>query len=356
MSIPPRRKYLLRTASGFIVSCMIVAGLYPVLVESRDPSSILLHSVLNGAIAGFFIGSLITVAELTWFQKQGKRMRFLPYLLMQTACYVVIVYVCAVGVTIAHMALVHGLGFGEALDSEAIRAMMYGQGFLKITGYSLVMISTINFVRQVNRMLGHNALINFISGKYHKPVEEERVFMFLDLKSSTLIAEKLGHKKYHEFLDDFFFDITPAIVESRGEIYQYVGDEVVVTWSKRRDTVPADSIYCYFRIAAAVARASDRYEKVYGYVPEFKAGFHYGPVVTGFIGDVKRDVVFNGDTVNTASRIRTECTTVNKNLLLSGDLLKNVTLSSSLTPERMGRIRLKGKEKEIELYTLAEAA
>jgi hypothetical protein len=46
---------------------------------------------------------------------------------------------------------------------------------------------------------------------------------------------------------------------------------------------------------------------------------------------------------------------VSKNLLLSGDVLKNVTLSNSLTPERMGRIRMKGKEKEIELFTLAEA-
>jgi adenylate cyclase len=219
-----------------------------------------------------------------------------------------------------------------------------------------VVVFLINFIRQVNRMLGHDALVNFATGKYHEPVEEDRVFMFLDLKEAAKISESLGHKGYHRFLNDFFFDITPAIVESQGEIYQYVGDEVVITWPRRGDTVPADSIYCYFRIAAAVARASDRYEKKYGFIPEFKAGVHYGPVVTGFIGDVKRDVVFQGDTVLTASRIRTECSTVGKNLLLSGEVLRNVNISKSLTPERIGRIRLKGKEKEIELYTIAEAA
>lgn len=356
MSIPPRRQYLLRTASGFMLACMLVGSLYPVLFGSGDPGAILSHSVVNGLAVGFLIGLFISAAELAWFQTRGKRMRFLPYLLLQTAYYVAVVNVSVLGVTVTHMALVHGTGFAAAFASEPIRDLMYGVPFLKVNAYSLVMIFFINFVRQVNRMLGQNALLNFLTGRYHEPVEEERVFMFLDLKTSTQIAEKLGHKKYHEFLNDFFFDITPAIVESRGEIYQYVGDEVVVTWSRRGGTVPADSLYCYFRISAAVARVAHRYEERYGFAPEFKAGFHYGPVVTGFIGDVKRDVVFHGDTVNTASRIRTECTTVNKNLLLSGDLLRNVTISSSLTPERMGRIRLKGKEKEIELYTLAEAA
>ncbi|HLF13389.1 MAG TPA: adenylate/guanylate cyclase domain-containing protein [Bacteroidota bacterium] len=356
MSIPPRRKYLIRTAAGFMLACIILASLYPVLIESKDPESILIHSVVNGSAAGFLIGLCITIAELAWFQGQGKKMRFLPYLLMQTFFYVVVINIWVVGVSILHQVLIDGIRMDDVLASESIRDLMYGRAFLKVNAYALVMIFFVNFVRQVNRMLGQNALMNFLTGKYHKPVEEERVFMFLDLKASTPIAEKLGHKKYHEFLNDFFFDITPAIVESRGEIYQYVGDEIVVTWSKRGDTVPADSIYCYFRIAAAVARTSDRYEREYGFIPEFKAGFHYGPVVTGFIGDVKRDVVFHGDTVNTASRIRTECTTVNKNLLLSGDLLRNITLSSSLTPERMGRIRLKGKEKEIELFTLAEAS
>jgi adenylate cyclase len=354
--VPPRRKYLLRTAAGFIGACTVLAGLYPAIIESKDPDSILLHSVLNGIVAGFLIGLSITVLEFAWFQREGKKMRFLPYLLIQTASYIVAINLFVVGVSIVHVMTDHGRSLGEALAMPSIRDMMHGPAFLKINSYALVMIFAVNFVRQVNRMLGHNALLHFLTGKYHKPVEEDRVFMFLDLKDSTPIAERLGHKQYHQFLNDFFFDITPAIMESRGEIYQYVGDEVVITWPRRGDAVPADCVYCYFRIAAAVARVSHRYEEKYGFVPGFKAGVHYGPVVTGFIGDVKRDLVFHGDTVNTASRIRTECTTVKKNLLLSGDVLKNVPLSGSLTPERMGRIRLKGKEKEIELYTLAEAA
>jgi len=354
VSVPPRKAYVIRTAAGFILTCALAGALYSVIFDAGWPWSIPGHTLLNGLLIGTLIGVFITAAELKYFQTAGKRLKFLPYLLLQSGYYLLAINVSVIGVSVAHALLSRGAG-GTAV-TEGIGGLLSGSDFLRANLYSLVIVFLINFIRQVNRMLGPHALLNFATGKYHRPVEEERVFMVLDLKAAAKISESLGHKRYHEFLNDFFFDITPAIVESQGEIYQYVGDEVVVTWARKGDAVPADSIYCYFRIAAAVARTSDRYEKKYGFIPEFRAGFHYGPVVTGYIGDVKRDVVFHGDTVLTASRIRTECSTVNKNLLLSGDLLNNINISKSLTPERIGRIRLKGNEKEIELYTIAEAA
>jgi adenylate cyclase len=47
---------------------------------------------------------------------------------------------------------------------------------------------------------------------------------------SRIIAEQLGDEKYHTLLKDFFADITIPIVENGGNIYQYVGDEVVIAW------------------------------------------------------------------------------------------------------------------------------
>ena len=173
---------------------MAVGSLYPILFESRDPGAILLHSIINGVTIGFLIGPCITIAELAWFQTKGKRMQFLPYLLLQTGFYVVVINASVIGVSAVHQALFHGTGLAETFASEQIRDLMYGRAFLKVNAYSLAMIFFINFVRQVNRMLGQNALKNFLTGKYHKPVEENRVFMFLDLKSSTQIAEKLKNK------------------------------------------------------------------------------------------------------------------------------------------------------------------
>jgi adenylate cyclase len=354
--IPATKKHAIRRAITFILACIVISFLYPVIFMSSKPDFDIIHSVATGLVSGILIGGLIVGGEIWYFQGKRKEVRFLPFLLSQTLYYIVVIYLSVNSVVFVHYMLFHGLGPEAVWTSWEFQSLMFGTESIKVNLYGLVMIFFVNILRLLNRMLGQNALRNLISGKYHEPTEEERVFMFLDLKSSTQIAEKLGHRKYHDFLNDFFFDITGPILESRGQIYQYVGDEVVVTWTREDGLSQADCIYCYFRITAVIARLADKYEKKYGLVPEFKAGFHYGPVVAGLVGDVKRDLVFHGDTVNTASRIRSQCTTTKRNLLLSDTLLKNINLSTSLTPERMGRIKLPGKEQEIVLFSLLEAA
>ncbi len=350
------KRKLTNSATVTLVS-MLFGTLYPLLFPPPHQSMWpWWHSNVNGLFIGMLLGLGIAFGELHLFTIRFRRLRFSVFVVVQTLYYVAVINIAVVGVMVLHFVMFHGYTITGTFQSSEFRDFFQGSQVLLISAYALTAIFLINFIRRVNRMLGHNALLNFISGKYHKPVEEERVFMFLDLKESTAIAERLGHKRYHHFLDDFFYDITPAIIESRGEIYQYVGDEVVVTWTRAKGLQQANCINCYFRIAAAVATASGRYERKYGFVPTFKAGYHIGTVIAGLIGDIKRDMVFHGDTVNTASRIRSECTTAGRPLLLSGDLLKHLNISDYLTPESMGKIRLRGKEEEIELYTIKEAA
>src|SRR5205823_2896733 len=142
--------------------------------------------------------------------------------------------------------------------------------------------------------LGQNVLVNMISGKYTKPVEEDRIFMFLDLDASTTHAERLGNIRYHELLDDYVYDITKPILDHGGEIYQYVGDEVVVTWKMPRKKISMAPVECFFAISNRMEALAATYKEKYGFVPGFKAGLHYGTVITGEIGDVKKEIVFQG--------------------------------------------------------------
>ena len=50
--------------------------------------------------------------------------------------------------------------------------------------------------------------------------------MFLDMKSSTTIAEKIGNTQYFNLISEVFGDITDPILETDGELYQYVGDDI----------------------------------------------------------------------------------------------------------------------------------
>ena len=113
---------------------------------------------------------------------------------------------------------------------------------------------TMQFVLQMNRMLGINVLGYFVAGVYRRPKAEERVFLFVDLVGSTQLAERLGSARYFELLRRFVDDLSEPVLESDGEIYQYAGDEVVITWPLAVGVRAANCVVCFFAIRAAVAR------------------------------------------------------------------------------------------------------
>ena len=349
-------KHRLRASAIAMLVVGLSSAIYPFFFPFPQRGGPAWHSPLVGFLAGVLIGLALSFGEYYLFQTRIRRLRFSLFILVQTLYYVATTNIAVIGVIVSHYIILHGHSIAEETRPEVIERFFQGDEFLIMNAYALVMIVVVTFIRQISRMLGQNTLLSYLTGRYHKPVEEERVFMFLDLNASTSIAEKLGHTRYHVFLNEFFYDITPAIIDCKGEIYQYVGDEVVVTWTKERGLQNANCINCYFGVVGAIAKASGRYEKRYGFVPTFKAGYHAGRVTAGLIGDIKRDIVFHGDTVNTAARIRSECNTFKRDLLLSGSLLEQLSISNYLTPENMGRIKLRGKEEEIELYSIKEAA
>lgn len=208
-----------------------------------------------------------------------------------------------------------------------------------------------SFLVEVFDVLGPGLAKDFVLGRYHRPKTERRCFMFLDLRSSTTIAERLGHGGYYRFLNDFYADTTEAIVQTRGEIYQYVGDEVIVSWTEAPGLAGGACVRCFFLVREAIARKAERYRERYGVVPGFKASFHVGEVTAGEIGLLKRDIVFTGDVLNTAARIQERCNRHGLDLLVSGEL-------ASLLPEDAGfalapveEIRLRGRTTPTVLYT-----
>lgn len=216
----------------------------------------------------------------------------------------------------------------------------------------LLMAGTMLMVR-LNDQLGSGG-ISYLTGFYHKPRQEMRIFMFLDMRSSTAIAERLGHTRYFELLNELFADITDPILYSRGDIYQYVGDEISVSWSFRRGVGRQRCIRCFLDIRRKLRARAAHYEARYGLTPVFKAGFHYGPVTTGEVGLVKKERIYSGDVVNTAAHIQNQCNKHGVDNLISDDLVKVLRLPASYTLRGIGSTELKGRSQAIGLWTLEE--
>lgn len=180
----------------------------------------------------------------------------------------------------------------------------------------------------------------------------ERIFMFLDLRGSTTIAEKLGHVLYFELLNDFFSDIAKPIARHNGEIYQYVGDEVVVSWNIKKGMTHNYCIDCFFSIKNTIKKMGDNYFKKYRIYPQFKAGMHVGTVSTGTVGTIKKEIIYTGDVLNTASRIENLCNQHHVDLLISEELVKRLDFSRAYRPVKIGARVLKGKSAKTGLYTV----
>ncbi len=241
------------------------------------------------------------------------------------------------------------LPFGTALADE-----LFSLGFVaRYLFWTLLMGATMFMVR-LNDQYG-NGGTSYLTGRYHRPRQEMRVFMFLDMHSSTAIAEQLGNVRYFHLLNELYADITDPIVDARGQIYQYVGDEVSVSWPLRRGIGRHRCVRCFLTIREKMERRAGHYRSRYGIAPTFKAGFHYGEVTTGEVGLVKKERIFSGDVVNTTARIQDICNTLGVDNLLSKELLDILQLPSTYVVREMGDIDLRGKRDPMSLWTIAQA-
>lgn len=320
---------------------------YPTTGTAYDPINSLLTLIPMTGILGFVLGFIEEVA----FRNKFKRLRFSYKILIQTLLYLsiflVIQFGFALGLNMTNMGK-------SSIDAEVVQSVLQfftSLSIISITFYAGAIIGLSLFFSEIVDYLGLDVAGNFFSGKYSKPVNEDRIFMFLDMKDSTTIAEKIGHKKQHELITEYYGDMSDAIVLTHGSIYQYVGDEIVVSWNLKEGLNQANCLQCFSQIEKRITERAHEYETKYGMVPRFKAGFHCGEVTRGQVGNIKRDLLYIGDVLNATARIQGLCNQQGVNLLLSVTL-KKLLPENDFHFKSMGEFELRGRQKKEELFAL----
>ncbi len=233
----------------------------------------------------------------------------------------------------------------EAIDPGA---------YISILIFILFTSALVNFLIQVVYKFGPKIVFPMMMGKYHKPRSEDRIFLFLDLKDSTGIAEELGHMKYSRLLQDCYHDLNKIVFKVNTEIYQYVGDEVVLTWVNKKDYLNKYAIKTTFEFKRQIEKRRHYYLKNYGLVPEFKGGLNLGKVSVAEIGEIKRDIAYHGDVINTASRLQEAAKQYGKNLMVSRKVIDELSENNGFYIEEMPTIELKGKKKKVDVFCVEE--
>lgn len=309
---------------------------------SMNLTSAIIGSMLGGSLLVFYV-------NVKYLDK--------PYgytLLFVATAFIIVILIIIVVIGMISIPIKTGKPFTDEVSREALKTFLMDSSRAKNTMIWSIVVLLTQLLLQINTKFGQGTLGNIISGKYHTPKEENKIFMFLDLDSSTTIAEQLGDEKYHELLKDFFADITNPILDNKGEIYQYVGDEVVVAWNYQIGIKNNQCIRCFFDIKHQIQRNKEKYLKRYGLIPNFKGGIHCGKVVAGEVGIIKREITYSGDVLNTTSRILSMCKNFGAEIITSSNLFTDLKLDDSYAMTPLGSIKLRGKEKEVTLSAITQ--
>ncbi|KRD10316.1 hypothetical protein ASE21_11415 [Flavobacterium sp. Root901] len=339
-ALPFYRKYSLIFKA--VIAGGILGMLYSAIIDSG--SDHVYFRLLLSTLIGISIGFIIIILEksLAYLNRYSFRVS----MVLKALIYSFSILIFLLFFVVIYTTTVMHISYQEAVQEYMANRLF--NDFLFSFGASVFLILFL----EISSLLSAGFFYNYFTGQYHKPIQEERIFMFVDVKSSTTLAEQLGDVLYSSLLQDLFNDFNNAILASRAEIYQYAGDEIILTWKSSKGLKENRCLYCFYLLKREIKNKEEYYQKTYHTVPKFKAGMHIGTAVTTWVGKVKKEIVYHGDVLNTTSRIQCKCNELNHDFVVSETMKNALIPNSSVKYTQQGEILLRGKAKPTQLFTV----
>ncbi len=307
------------------------------------------NSIIAAIIWAFMGGTMFSIMELFYLQEKLQNRSFLGIVTIKMIIYFFMLVFINLLTSIFYNTVTLSFPPWDGQVLANVGSFLTSVSFWHpVLPFILILLITL-FLIQINYKFGQGELWKYIRGKYFHPREEERIFLFLDITSSTTIAEEIGHIRFFNFINDFYKDITNSILKNRGEIVDYVGDEIIVSWTISNGLYESHCIQCVFDIFDQIVLLSDNYLDRYGYIPEFKAGLHCGEATVGEIGKIKKDITCFGDVMNTTSRIQGLCKEKGQHIMISEALFEKLPLNN-FHFDALGDIQLRGKTQKTKVF------
>jgi adenylate cyclase len=349
MSLSRRSRREWRIVLWFLLVSAVISAYFGFAVAPAGDTPLM--GVAQGLLASLLIATPIAIVEV-------RRARFasLPWLRrLSLAAFF------AVKVLFYFVVIINGLILSRWLMSGVDKhPIVFDANFRNSLFFAIGMSLFGSLISETGRLLGFGTLKSLLIGRYVQPQREQKVFLLIDMKNSTGLAERLGPVRFHELLNMFFRDIVEAALDCEAEIHKYVGDEAILTWSVGAGPAsPAlaegDCLACPFLARDSIAARGEQYRAQFGVIPEFRAALHCGEIVAGEIGDQRREIAYVGDTLNVAARLLEAAKTTGRDVLVSADLVAMVTLPADLRTEPLPTLAVRGRSAPLEILALERA-
>ena len=339
----------IRSTATFVVLGAVTGFLIGLAASAFDQTTVLWSGV-RGTSVGVIIGLLFGVGEEFVVPRLSRKLSFLMLNFTRVLTYACVILVALVFVNALGVSLARDVGLGHAASIYITE----GDSTRDLIVAILAAIS-LSSILQVRRLHNRGEIRRLLTGQYYYPQEESRIFLFADLVASTTHAERLGPLKYSMLLRDLFIDVSEAILAWHGEVYQYAGDEVIISWRMEPGVRGAACVRCFVEMIKSLEDRGTDYRERYECTPELRGAVHGGQVVTTWVGEAKKELAFHGDALNATARILSLCKDRGARLLISQEILELLSLPPGLVVESVGEVELRGKRELVRLSSVEAA-
>ncbi|MEM6841507.1 MAG: adenylate/guanylate cyclase domain-containing protein [Bacteroidota bacterium] len=348
------KKYPKQTDAILLVTGFILGMNLMVLLKRAGMQPLAFYTDRNEflpwipTIISALIGGGLVLVEYTFFERLYQNLTHWKALVIRLFITAMIIVFGVLSVAVGREILVGSRTLAESL-TDAV-AFVQTDLVVSLLAYMFLLSLLLNFFRQLGNYFGHGLIFNFITGRYSQVQEEHRTFMFIDLDHSTTLAEQLGHVKYSRLLKKCFNDLSGILPRYEADVYQYVGDEAVLTWLTADIKSHIDLLALYFDFQKKLQKEAPVYQEKFGIVPTFKASLHSGLVSITQVGHRRKELAYHGDVLNTASRALAIASTLRKTLLITTPLMANVQRNAGYEVQFVDTLMLRGKQEGTDVF------
>ena len=268
---------------------------------------------------------------------------WLGFILKNLTCRIIFYGLMSLGFTLFVITLLGAF--------DPVKMFLSGWVIEELLFQDLVIIMTVLWT-EASRLVGAHPIEKLVLGKYHLPTQERRVFLFIDLIGSTEMAQKLGNERFSMLTNSFFNEIDKAAAKYKGEIYQYAGDQVILSWPASGSGNFRSAFQSFLELQKLMERKISMYEDKFGTTPEFRGALHQGKVVVTWVGSTKREILFQGEVLNTTARIMDMAKKLSQPILISSEVARKLIPSFADKITYSGLYKVKGIEGDLALYGL----
>lgn len=193
---------------------------------------------------------------------------------------------------------------------------------------------------------------NIVDVRLGDHVQKHMAVLFADIRSFTTLSESMSPKENFDFINSYLGSVSPIIRKHHGFIDKYIGDAIMALFPEKADNAVQASI----EIHQQLMMFNQNREKN-GLQPiNIGIGLHIGTLMLGTIGEEKRmEGTVISDAVNLASRLEGLTKMYGASILMSEEILKELTNPQQYHSRFLGKVRVKGKQAPVHVFEIIDS-